>query len=42
MKIPKKIKLEGLVSGAQLCHKHKMRTAMNNFSFARKEWPKKA
>jgi hypothetical protein len=42
MKIPEKIKSVGFVSGARLCHEHKMSATTNNFFFVKKEWPKKA
>jgi hypothetical protein len=32
----------GFVSGARLCHEHKMGESKNNFLFAKKEWPEKA
>jgi hypothetical protein len=35
-KIPEKIKSVGFVSGARLCHEHKMSETTNNFFFARK------
>jgi hypothetical protein len=41
MKIPKKIKPDVFVSGAQLCHKHKM-SATTNIFLQKKEWPEKA
>jgi hypothetical protein len=37
MKIPEKIKSVGFVSGAQLCHEHKMMATTNNFFFAKKK-----
>jgi hypothetical protein len=42
MKIPKKMKSERFVSGARLCHKHKMSATTKNFCFVKKEWPEKA
>jgi hypothetical protein len=41
-KIPEKIKSVGFVSGARLCHEHKMSATTNNFFLAKKEWPEKA
>jgi hypothetical protein len=41
MKIPVKIKSVGFVSGARLCHEHKMSVTTSNFFFAKKEWPEK-
>jgi hypothetical protein len=35
-KIPEKIKSVGFVSGARLCHEHKMSATTNNFFFAKK------
>jgi hypothetical protein len=40
-KIPKKIKSVGFVSGARLCHEHKMRATTNNFSLRKKNGPRK-
>jgi hypothetical protein len=42
MRIPKKIKFVGFVSGVQLCHERKMTASMNNFFFAKREWLGKA
>jgi hypothetical protein len=41
-KTPEKIKSVGFVSGARLCHEHKMSATTNSFSFAKNEWPEKA
>jgi hypothetical protein len=41
-KIPEKIKSVGIVSGARLCHGHRMTATRNNFFFAKKQWPEKA
>jgi hypothetical protein len=34
---PEKIKSVGFVSGARLCHEHKVSATTNNFFFAKKE-----
>jgi hypothetical protein len=42
IKISEKTKSVGFVSGARLCHEHKMSATTNNFLFAKTEWPEKA